>query len=237
MKMKQIVACAALVAASSVAAPAFAGATGNVGVFSDYMFRGVTQTGGAAVQGGLDYAFDSGFYLGTWGSNLNFAGSGGDGTEVDFYTGYAGKVGDLGFDVGALYYYYSEAEETAPATSPDTLELYAGLTYGPVGVKYYYTSEYFGTDKSASYVNFTLAQPLTETLTLTANIGLNDGDGVKAAFGDSYIDYSLGLAKSLDAGFTATFQIVTTDQDPAYGGGPDSDSPKVVFGLKKVFDL
>ncbi len=67
MKMKQIVACAALVAATGVSAPAFAGATGNVGVFSDYIFRGISQTGGAAaVQGGLDYSHASGLYAGTW---------------------------------------------------------------------------------------------------------------------------------------------------------------------------
>jgi len=232
MKMKQIVACAALVAASGVAAPAFAGATGNVGAFSDYMFRGVTQTGGTAVQGGLDYAFDSGFYVGTWASNIGFAGAAG-GTEVDAYAGYAGKIGDIGYDLGALYYYYPEQDEVATDPSIDTLEFYAGVSYGPVAAKYFYTGEYFGSEESASYLNFTLSQPLTDSLNLTANVGLNDGDGVKKIFGDSYIDYSLGLAKTIDGGFTASFQIITTDLD----AGGVSDDPKLVIGLKKVFDL
>ncbi|MGZ5126573.1 MAG: TorF family putative porin, partial [Burkholderiales bacterium] len=37
--------------------------TGNVGLFSQYIFRGLTQTNrNPAVQGGFDYAHSSGFY-------------------------------------------------------------------------------------------------------------------------------------------------------------------------------
>ena len=90
MKMKQIVACAALVAATGISAPAFAGATGNVGVFSDYIFRGITQTGGgAAGQGGLDFSSASGLYAGTWISNLN---AGTAAYETDLYGGFAGYL-------------------------------------------------------------------------------------------------------------------------------------------------
>lgn len=235
MKFKRSVVSAALLGAAAFSGSAFAGATANVGAFSDYMFRGVTQSSGAAVQGGLDYASDSGFYVGMWGSNLSFAGAG-SGTEVDVYGGFAGKLGEsVGFDLGALYYWYSEEDETAApgAESLNTIELYAGLSFGPVGAKYYFTNEYFGSDESASYLNFTLALPLSETVNLTANVGLNDGDGVEAIFGDTYTDYSLGLAKSVEGGYTATFQFIATDLD---GGGVDDD-PKFVIGLKKVFDL
>ena len=45
----------------------------NIGVVSNYIWRGVTQTGDqAAVQGGLDYSHESGFYAGTWASNVDF---------------------------------------------------------------------------------------------------------------------------------------------------------------------
>ncbi len=45
----------------------------NIGVVSNYMWRGVTQTqDGAAVQGGLDFTHSSGFYAGTWASNVDF---------------------------------------------------------------------------------------------------------------------------------------------------------------------
>ena len=47
--------------------------TGNVGLFSQYIFRGLTQTDrDPAVQGGFDYAHSSGLYLGTWASNISW---------------------------------------------------------------------------------------------------------------------------------------------------------------------
>ena len=63
---------AAFIAAASLAAPAAATAstaTGNVGAFSEYLYRGVEQSNGAAIQGGIDYVHDSGLYIGTWASN------------------------------------------------------------------------------------------------------------------------------------------------------------------------
>ena len=65
---------------------ALAEVTGNIGATSNYLWRGTTQTSNeAAIQGGLDYAHDSGFYAGTWASNVDF----GDETsyELDFYGG------------------------------------------------------------------------------------------------------------------------------------------------------
>ena len=216
---------------------AFAGLTGNVGAFSEYMFRGVGQSGGAAVQGGVDYAHDSGLYIGTWASNISFAGSG-SGTEMDLYGGYAGKIGPVGFDVGGLYYWYPEEDEVDGDYS--TFEAYAGLSYGPVAVKYYYSDEanFFigdGDAEEAGYLLATLALPITDSLNFTSNVGWYSGDEIERFTGDDddYIDYSIGLAKTIDGGFTMTLQFVDTDLDVA---GVD-DEPKVVIGLKKTFEL
>ena len=89
------------------AAPAIVSAdvSSNVSASSNYLFRGVTQTdGAAAVQGGLDYEHASGFYAGGWGSNVDF----GDGTsyELDLYAGFSGSVEELGYDVGYIYWVY-----------------------------------------------------------------------------------------------------------------------------------
>ena len=58
----------------------------NVAIVSDYRFRGVSQSDEKlAIQGGLDVAHSSGFYLSTWGSSINdFNGSE---TELDIYGG------------------------------------------------------------------------------------------------------------------------------------------------------
>ena len=46
--------------------------TGNLGIFSSYRFRGIDQTfGKPALQGGIDYAHSSGFYVGNWNSNVS----------------------------------------------------------------------------------------------------------------------------------------------------------------------
>lgn len=63
----------------------------NIAVVSNYLFRGVTQTDGSpAVQGGIDFEHASGFYAGTWASNVDF----GDeiSYELDLYAGFAGSM-------------------------------------------------------------------------------------------------------------------------------------------------
>ncbi|MDO9453635.1 MAG: TorF family putative porin [Stagnimonas sp.] len=221
MKMKQIVVCAALMSAACVSAPAFAGATGNAGVFSDYIFRGISQTGGAAaVQGGLDYSSESGLYAGTWISNINF----GAGTqyETDFYGGFAGKVGEFGYDVGVIQYYYRGA------TPANTTEFYAGGSLAGLSAKLFYTNDLASTKDSAFYVTANYPIALSKTLTLTPAVGY--------AFGDAYdstkevLDYGVTLSKALNEGFTFSFGLTGTDRD-------GTNDETLVIGLKKSFDL
>jgi len=108
MKMKKIVmACgAALLGVSSLAQAEF---SANIGVTSNYLWRGVSQTGDdAAVSGGIDWAHENGLYAGTWISNIDWGV--GSGAEVDFYGGFANDVGDFGYDVGLIYYYYPDSD-------------------------------------------------------------------------------------------------------------------------------
>src|SRR3954453_24359 len=82
--------------------------TGNMTIASDYRFRGISQTyNGPAIQGGIDYAHPSGFYLGNWNSNVSsLLFTGGSAIEMDFYGGYKKSFGDIGMDVGFIYYHY-----------------------------------------------------------------------------------------------------------------------------------
>lgn len=130
--------------------------TGNLSLVTDYRFRGISQTYGLpAVQGGFDYAHASGFYAGTWASNVySTAGNGigtsytnGAGLEWDFYGGYKFEVApELTLDVGALYYYYPGARwNNAERSSFDNLELYVGATYKWFSAKYSQSlTDYFG---------------------------------------------------------------------------------------------
>ena len=79
--------------------------SGNVAIGSDYFFRGIDQSGGEALSGGFDVGFESGFYVGTWASSIDFSG----GLELDYYAGYGGSFSDeVSYDIGYLYYGYPQ---------------------------------------------------------------------------------------------------------------------------------
>ncbi len=165
--------------------------TGNIGLFSQYIFRGLTQTDREpALQGGFDYAHSSGFYAGTWASNISFlkenastpfagAGTGTMGTyhrggslEWDFYGGYKGTLGDFGYDIGALYYYYpgrinpAVRAASAPFEVPKahTLETYVGGSWKWLSAKFSYSvkDETFGVNEADGtwYFDLTATLPL-----------------------------------------------------------------------------
>ncbi|MGA0953147.1 MAG: TorF family putative porin, partial [Burkholderiaceae bacterium] len=97
----------ALLAPSLPALAAESTLSANVGVFSDYRFRGVTQTDKKpALQGGFDFAASNGFYVGNWNSSINWLGGNSSGLESDFYIGYATEISGVGIDIGNLYYHY-----------------------------------------------------------------------------------------------------------------------------------
>ena len=101
---KTLAACSVLAASTGLSSIAVAESplTGNIGVTSNYVWRGATQSNDeAAVSGGIDYAADFGLYVGTWVSNL----SGGD-YEQDWYAGYSFEAGPVGLDVGYIAYTY-----------------------------------------------------------------------------------------------------------------------------------
>lgn len=98
-------------------APQFLGGTlsGNVTLATDYGGRGYTQTEkGFAMQGGIDWSHASGFYVGTWASNLRWAGD----IEVDLYAGYASETAGVSWDIGLVYYFYPD-EARSPKTDKD----------------------------------------------------------------------------------------------------------------------
>ncbi|MBI2297011.1 MAG: hypothetical protein HYU76_13485 [Betaproteobacteria bacterium] len=177
--------------------------TGNVGLFSQYIFRGLTQTNKEpAIQGGFDYSHSSGLYAGTWASNISWlkenfstpgvtAGqySGGGSLEWDFYGGYKASIGktDFTYDVGVLYYWYPgdvPAGCTIGAVAcpkADTTELYGALGWKWITVKYSHSidKKTFGLPNSRGtyYLDLTANVPITKELTLIAHWGKQKYDG------------------------------------------------------------
>jgi uncharacterized protein (TIGR02001 family) len=115
----------------------------NVGLYSQYIFRGLTQTNHKpALQGGVDLTHSSGFYLGAWGSNISWLTDGQAGTaetkyyksggslELDLYGGYRYTFANgLGIDVGALQYYYPGTRDKQ-FPKANTTEIYGAVSYG-----------------------------------------------------------------------------------------------------------
>ncbi|XUU61965.1 TorF family putative porin [Erythrobacter sp. HA6-11] len=170
--------------------------SGNVALVSEYRFRGVDLSGGdIAVQGGVDLAHSSGFYLGTWGSSLDEDTVGYGHTELDVYGGFGGSFSDaVSFDIGVIAYLYPNA---GPGDF-DYIEFYGSLGFnlGPaeatVGVAYAPDQDSLGsTDNLYLYTDLGIGIPNTP-LTLTGHLGYTDGfltftDNSKA------FDWSIGV--------------------------------------------
>jgi uncharacterized protein (TIGR02001 family) len=161
--------------AAEAAAPAAAAAaepappwtfTMNLGLYSEYMFRGVSLSDGPAVQGGADLGHSSGFYVGTWFSNIDAFNAGrnkslgtdGNKYEVDFYAGYAHTF-ESGFGVNVLgnYYKYFDGEKANNfdalgnnnRNKQDSFEASIALSYKWLTYTYYNVlTDYYGLDRT-----------------------------------------------------------------------------------------
>lgn len=242
---------------------ALAEVTGTVAVTSEYLFRGIEQEGGAAVQGSLTWGNPSGFYAGAWASNAANAG----GNELDLYGGWTAEMGNgLSWDLGVIYYLYSEAEELDGSISIDYPEVYAGLSFGGLSGKVFYADNLrdelsegntclantapgtvCNNDQEGIYVTLSYALTVKEGLDLTFQIGRSTGDGVEnvlaviGADDDSYTDYSVTLSKDLGNGMGVSFAVVDTDLNVAVPVAAPvvgiEDDPKFVVSFSKEFSI
>lgn len=241
LDMKKVLAGVALATGGLVSGQALAETSGSVNVTSEYMWRGIDSSGGAAVQGSLDWSSPSGVYAGTWASNSYGAAAGLLGTtEVDFYVGWAGEMGNgLGVDLGLVYYMFPDVDESAPGTDIDFFEVYGGLSFGGLSGSIYYTPDYFAVedggapDGEAIYITLAYTANLREGLDMTFQVGNSSGDGIDAVWTDSYTDWSITTSKDLGDGWGASFAYIQTDLDVA----GFNDDAKAVVSLSKEFAL
>ena len=208
--------------------------TANVGIFSQYIFRGISQTAGKpALQGGFDYAHASGFYAGTWASNVSWLEDFGQynrsSLEWDFYGGYKANFGDSDFfyDVGTIYYYYP-GNRNPGVPNADTWELYAGVGWKWASAKFSYSlKDYFGAQPTGQdtdgtwYLDLSAAYPLGDTgVTLIAHFGIldvrKDGSG---PFEASYNDWKLGAAWTVPDGLFKGLELGAYYSDTNSDGG------------------
>jgi uncharacterized protein (TIGR02001 family) len=196
--------------------------SGKVGLYSEYEYRGISQTAERpAVQLNLDYEHASGFYAGTFLSNIRWLKvaaeesgfSSSANIEWDLYLGYRREIAkDVTVDVGYLRYEYPRSGAFSP--KPNTDEVYAGIGYGPMSLKYSYAfSDTFGVPDSegSDFIEANLTLPVVENVTFTGHIGRqryrNSGEL-------DYTVWKIGAVYDFGNGLNAGAYYKGTDADP-----------------------
>ena len=225
--MRTAFACAAAVAvlltagaASAQDAPEVAW---NLGVTSDYVFRGYSQTSeDPAIFGGVDVTAGS-FYAGAWASNVDF----GDDTdaEVDIYGGYRTEVSGFAVDVGVVGYLYVSQPAGADYDYAE-FKAAASRAFGPVtlGAAVYWSPDFFGADEEATYVEANAAFSPAAKWTVSGAVGHQALD-VNA----DYATWNAGVAYAVSDNVVVDVRYHDTDVT-----GPLSDD-RVVGALKFIF--
>jgi uncharacterized protein (TIGR02001 family) len=207
----------------------------NASVVSDYRYRGISQSRlKPAVQGGVDYAMDSGFYVGAWGSTIKWIkDAGGDANaEFDLYGGYKTEIASgLTLDVGLLQYVYPSNKLNPSA---NTLEGYGALSYGPATLKISRSFSNlfgFGDSKGSMYYDLSATFDLGSGFSVTPHIGRQTVKNLSSA---SYTDASLTLNKAIDA-LTLSIGVVDAKTGAYFSKGKDLGKRGVVLSAKYTF--
>jgi len=199
---------------------------GNFGIYSQYVFRGLTQTDRKpAAQGGFDYANTNGIYLGTWASNISWlhdAGvcNHGCSLEWDFYGGWKYAINDdWGTDIGLLYYYYPGSYVDG-ATNPDTTEIYAAVSWKWASLKYSYSLDHtFGVPDNAGYIDLSANYPINDAWTLNAHVGRQDYKGSTNGVSNDvfdYTDWKLGVTWAVNGYNIGAYYTDSNARDAGY---------------------
>jgi uncharacterized protein (TIGR02001 family) len=228
-------------AAAPAAAPASPHTlTTNFGLYTDYIFRGISYAKErGSVQGSVDYSHANGLYAGVWSSNVDsdiYAISGNT-IEIDIYGGYVHTFSpDLSVNLGALYYYYPTNKKLGTPYSPNSVDLTAAITYKYFTAKYsYMPSKYFGfiDSNGSGYVELNANYPVAQVagLNLTAHVGRQyvagtghfDGIAYPAVTSNSiydYTDWQIGVNKDFavasSTGWNAGLSYIDTNAKKTY---------------------
>lgn len=212
---------------STLAAQAQEGAIGaNVALTTDYVYRGISQTsGGSALQGGFDFASETGFYVGTWASSITFD----DSIEIDYYAGFTGSLTEaIGYELGLLFYDYPGM------SSDDFLEAYAVLNYGGLSGSINYSADFYAGVGKAWYYTLGYEFAVARDVTLGLHYGLQTYEQATWGSQDSYSDYNISVSKSY-SGLDFALLYTDTDLSAAECAGSSDCASSLVFSVGKTF--
>jgi uncharacterized protein (TIGR02001 family) len=199
----------------------------NIGANTDYVFRGISQTDeDPSVFGGVDATIGGIGYAGVWVSNVDFGNS--TDLEFDLYGGVKPVVGAVTFDIGAIYYGYTDQ----PAGSHEDyweFKAAASIPAGPatLGAAVFYSPEFFGKTGKATYYEVNAALPIPNTkFSVSGAVGHQQVEGPA-----DYTTWNAGVGFALNDHIGLDLRYWDTDE---HSFGKIFDS-RVVFGIKATF--
>jgi uncharacterized protein (TIGR02001 family) len=214
---KSIVLGSVLVATLASSGAVFAGSlSGNVGMVSDYFYRGIDQETGATASAGLDFDAGNGLAVGVWGADVL------DGIEYDLYGSYSGEVNEFSYSVGFTGYFYTgEFDDTYK-------EINLGVGYGPVSLAHAIGT--YDTDPDTEDYSFT-------SITLEQGGAYVTYGSFGKDFDGNYVELGYGMEVG---GFDTGIAIINSNKDLSNqvdANGDDTSEVSMVFSLGKSFDL
>jgi uncharacterized protein (TIGR02001 family) len=231
---------AALASSGLAATPASAqieGLSANAAVTTNYIFRGISQSGAnPAVQAGVDYAVPgTGLALGTWASSIDFGSiDGADAAplEWDIYGSYTFAITDaFGVSAGAIAYLYPNA---ATGANFNWYEIWGGLSYNfgiaSLSGRVYYAPDYVNLSTSQFYFNGAASAPVLPWLTLNASLGYTLLDHAVYPIIEDYLDWNINAVATY-GNFSFTVGYADTDLGGDYEieSGPFQTTSQVYF--------
>jgi uncharacterized protein (TIGR02001 family) len=216
--------------------------SGSITLGTEYVFRGISQTNdNPTIQGSFGWAHSIGVYAGVWGSNLDDAISDGN-IEIDLFAGYAREfkklgIGDLTFDVGAIYYWYPGDEGSRPTAN--FFEGFVSLSYAfsdvllepTIGALYNFSPDFFGLDGTGHYVSGRFGLSLPLQFGLGFEYGYQAvGGGETSPGGFSYSHWKIAATKEI-----VGFELELNYQDTSGIDLGDITDSRVVFLISRSF--
>lgn len=226
--------------------------TSNVGLFSQYVFRGISYTQEKpSVQGGFDLGHSSGLYLGIWGTNVSDAALNNAVGEIDVYGGYAKAVGDFTYDIAFLQFIFPGGKINGTNVGYNTLELSGAVTWRFINLKYSHTvGDYFGVNdesfgqgrgdsKGSNYVEANLNYEFMPSWGASLHAGRQV---VKNYEEYNFTDWKVGVTKNFEGGWQAGAAYIDTNaKSNLYtlcddnGRCKNTGDSKVLVQLKRTF--
>jgi uncharacterized protein (TIGR02001 family) len=210
--------------------------SGNVTMATDYLYRGQSQTdNNPTIQGGFDYAHEAGLYMGTWASNINFAG----GLEIDAYGGFSGELDNgFGYDLFGVYYIYpSDGGDNVSffEIGPSVSYTFGGDFEPSVGVGFAYSDNFSFKSGSSLYISGDLGFTLPNDFGLGFHIGKQSIKDEATWGTPDWLEYNVSLSKSLmGLDFAVTYSDTDLSEANCFGGTNICDST-IVFSVSGGF--